>query len=33
MKKLSKFVKVCTKYLAGKKVVYDEVNLSVCVLM
>ena len=29
--KLSKFVKVCTKYLAGKKVVYDEVNLSVCV--
>ncbi|WP_294378788.1 translation initiation factor IF-2 N-terminal domain-containing protein [uncultured Clostridium sp.] len=29
--KLSKFAKVCTKYLAGKKVVYDEVNLSVCV--
>lgn len=29
--KLSNFAKVCTKYLAGKKVVYDEVNLSVCV--
>lgn len=28
-RKLSQFAKVCTKYLSGKKVVYNEVDLSV----